>query len=242
MIALTLKLLLAHLIGDFLIQPTHWIKDKEEKKHKSKYLYVHLLTHTLAILLLLQFDFSFWKGLVIIIASHFIIDLMKINFQNSSNKRWLFFLDQLAHLFVLAWVVYLYEPYSLIQACSFLMSNQIILFVIALLTTTVVSSIFMKVIITKWELEEDINSASLEHAGKYIGMLERLFIFGFIALGQWQSIGFLLAAKSVFRFGDLSKAKDRKLTEYILIGTLLSFGFAILCGLAYVYFSGIIDR
>ncbi|MDW3210883.1 MAG: DUF3307 domain-containing protein [Reichenbachiella sp.] len=242
MIALTLKLLLAHLIGDFLIQPTHWIKDKEEKKHKSKYLYVHLLTHTLAILLLLQFDFSFWKGLAIIIASHFIIDLMKINFQNSSNKRWLFFLDQLAHLFVLAWVVNLYEPYSLIQAGSFLMSNQIILFVIALLTTTVVSSIFMKVIITKWELEEDINSASLEHAGKYIGMLERLFIFGFIALGQWQSIGFLLAAKSVFRFGDLSKAKDRKLTEYILIGTLLSFGFAILCGLAYVYFSGIIDR
>lgn len=242
MITLTLKLLLAHLIGDFLIQPTHWIKDKEEKKHKSKYLYVHLLIHTLAILLLLQFDFTFWKGLVIIIVSHFIIDLLKINFQNSSNKRRLFFLDQLAHLFVLASVVYLYEPYPLIQAGSFLMSNQIILFVIALLTTTVVSSIFMKVIITKWELEEDINSASLEHAGKYIGMLERLFIFGFIALGQWQSIGFLLAAKSVFRFGDLSKAKDRKLTEYILIGTLLSFGFAILCGLAYVYFSGIIDR
>lgn len=242
MITLTLKLLLAHLIGDFLIQPTHWIKDKEEKKHKSKYLYVHLLIHTLAILLLLQFDFTFWKGLVIIIVSHFIIDLLKINFQNSSNKRRLFFLDQLAHLFVLASVVYLYEPYPLIQAGSFLMSNQMILFVIALLTTTVVSSIFMKVIITKWELEEDINSASLEHAGKYIGMLERLFIFGFIALGQWQSIGFLLAAKSVFRFGDLSKAKDRKLTEYILIGTLLSFGFAILCGLAYVYFSGIIDR
>jgi len=52
-------------------------------------------------------------------------------------------------------------------------------------------------------------------------------------MNEWQAIGFLIAAKSVFRFGDLSRAKDRKLTEYILIGTLLSFGFAILIGLLY---------
>ncbi|WP_422358574.1 DUF3307 domain-containing protein [Reichenbachiella sp.] len=237
MISLTLKLLLAHLIGDFLIQPDHWVKDKEEKKHRSKYMFAHLLIHAIATLLLLQFDFTYWKGLVIIIVSHFAIDLIKINWQNTSNKRWLFFIDQLAHLLVIAWVVYLYEPYKLNLMSSFLMGNQMILLAIALLTTTVASSIFMKVIITKWELEEDISSASLEHAGKYIGMLERLFVFGFIVLGQWQAIGFLLAAKSVFRFGDLSKAKDRKLTEYILIGTLLSFGFAILFGLAYNYFS-----
>ncbi|MEP2025399.1 MAG: DUF3307 domain-containing protein [Reichenbachiella sp.] len=240
MISLTLKLLLAHLIGDFLIQPDHWIKDKEEKKHKSKYMLAHLLIHALATLLLLQFNLSYWKGLLIIIVSHFIIDLIKINLQNPSNKRLLFFVDQLAHLLVIAWVVYLYEPYSL--AATNVMSNQVLLTVIALLTTTVVSSILMKVIITKWELEEDINSASLEHAGKYIGILERLFVFGFIALGQWQAIGFLLAAKSVFRFGDLSKAKDRKLTEYILIGTLLSFGLAILCGLGYNYFSEVISN
>jgi hypothetical protein len=40
-----------------------------------------------------------------------------------------------------------------------------------------------------------------------------------------------LAAKSVFRFGDLKESKDRKLTEYILIGTLLSFGIAIASGI-----------
>jgi hypothetical protein len=34
------KLLLAHLLGDFLLQPTLWVLDKE-KKHKSKYLYIH---------------------------------------------------------------------------------------------------------------------------------------------------------------------------------------------------------
>lgn len=73
----------------------------------------------------------------------------------------------------------------------------------------------------------------MKDAGRYIGMLERLFVFTFVLLGQWEAIGFLLAAKSVFRFGDLTKASDRKLTEYILIGTLLSFGIAIMLGIVF---------
>ena len=58
-------------------------------------------------------------------------------------------------------------------------------------------------------------------------MLERLFIFGFIIINFWEGIGFRLAAKSIFRFGDLKESKDIKLTDYILIGTLLGFGLAI---------------
>jgi hypothetical protein len=45
----------------------------------------------------------------------------------------------------------------------------------------------------------------------------------------------LLAAKSIFRFGDLKEARERKLTEYILIGTLLSFGIAIATGIVVRY-------
>jgi hypothetical protein len=95
----------------------------------------------------------------------------------------------------------------------------------------------MKIIMSKWSLEENKTDVSLENAGKYIGILERLFVFGFIVLNQWSAIGFLITAKSVFRFSDLSRAKDRKLTEYILIGTLISFGLAILVGLLYQYIS-----
>lgn len=68
---------------------------------------------------------------------------------------------------------------------------------------------------------------------------KRLFIFSFIILDYWEGIGFLLAAKSVFRFGDLSNAKDRNLTEYILIGTLLSFGIAIVTAVGYKYLIGL---
>jgi hypothetical protein len=45
-----------------------------------------------------------------------------------------------------------------------------------------------------------------------------------------EGIGFLLAAKSVFRFGELTKAKEVKITEYVLIGALSSFTIAILIG------------
>jgi hypothetical protein len=85
---------------------------------------------------------------------------------------------------------------------------------------------------------KDINDNqddSLENAGTFIGILERLFVFTFVVIGKWEAIGFLLAAKSIFRFGDLKESKDRKLTEYILIGTLLSFGIAIAVGLLVVY-------
>ena len=77
----------------------------------------------------------------------------------------------------------------------------------------------------------DSNDDSLNNAGKYIGILERLFVFVFVITSNWGGIGFLLAAKSIFRFGDLKESKDRKLTEYILIGTLLSFGIAMAIGM-----------
>jgi hypothetical protein len=56
-------------------------------------------------------------------------------------------------------------------------------------------------------------------------------VFTFVLTNHWEAIGFLIAAKSIFRFGDLKDAKDLKLTEYVLIGTLLSFGIAIATGM-----------
>jgi Flp pilus assembly pilin Flp len=56
-------------------------------------------------------------------------------------------------------------------------------------------------------------------------------ILTFILIKQFEAIGFLLAAKSVFRFGDLKDESDRKRTEYILVGTLISFTITIGLGL-----------
>jgi hypothetical protein len=63
-----------------------------------------------------------------------------------------------------------------------------------------------------------------------VGYLERVLILSFVVTGYVEGAGFLLAAKSVFRFGDLNKAKDIQTTEYVLVGTLMSFTIAVLTG------------
>ena len=107
------------------------------------------------------------------------------------------------------------------------------LYSIALLLVMVVSPIFLRLFFSKWDKEnvfKDKRQESLMDAGLLIGIMERLIIVLFIQVGFLSGIGFLLAAKSIFRFGDLTNAKDTKFTEYILVGTLASFTIAIVIG------------
>jgi hypothetical protein len=48
---LFLKLLLAHILGDFIFQSEKWVKDKEEKKIKSLKLYFHIGIHAILLLI-----------------------------------------------------------------------------------------------------------------------------------------------------------------------------------------------
>tara|TARA_R110000737_G_scaffold349295_1_gene385146 strand:- start:3541 stop:4398 length:858 start_codon:yes stop_codon:yes gene_type:complete len=67
-------------------------------------------------------------------------------------------------------------------------------------------------------------------AGAWIGYIERCLAISFIFMGQFAGIGFLVATKTIFRFGDLTKNKDMKLTEYMMLGTLLSYAIALFVG------------
>jgi hypothetical protein len=222
------KLLLAHLLGDFLLQPNSWVLDKETKKHKSKYLYIHTFLHLiLAWLFVGEITFG-WFALALAIA-HGFIDFLKIQFQKKKTKRNWFVIDQMLHLITIILIAALYKNLT-VDFTAF--DNQFWILITGVLFLTKPTSIIIKNIISIWTPEsKNKNDDSLENAGNYIGIFERLFIFCFILTGHFEAIGFLLAAKSIFRFGDLKEAKDRKLTEYVLIGTLLSFGMALLTGL-----------
>ncbi len=236
MTLLALQLLLAHFVGDFVLQPAKWVEDKLQKKARSKYLYFHIGVHLLLLLLLLQFQHL--GAIALIVVLHYLIDLGKLTFTNSKNYRWLFVVDQVLHLLVLATILYWIEPYQI--PFSDLLQKKNLLLITFLVFVTYVSGIIMRMLLAPYidevaKDDEPGEGGSLKNAGTYIGMLERLFVFGFILMQQWAAIGLLIAAKSVFRFGDLNKGKNRKLTEYVLIGTLLSFGLAILSGMFYRY-------
>lgn len=225
-----IKLLLAHFIGDFIIQPNAWVAEKERIKAKSLKLYLHGLIHGLLVLLVL-WDLSNWFLALLVLVSHIIIDSIKLYAQKDSNRPGWFLTDQVLHIitiFVL-WILFFKPDLNII---SWFENSDIWIYASAIVFLTYVSAILIRELMSKWtEALSDSIEESLSNAGKYIGMLERLLVFIFIITGHWEGIGFLLAAKSVFRFGDLKESKDRKLTEYILIGTLVSFSIALAVGL-----------
>ena len=224
-----IKLLLAHLIGDFILQPTSWVQDKEKKKLKSIYLYIHASLQGILSWILIG-DPWFVGYALLLVAIHGFIDYVKLFFQKKDNKRTWFIIDQIAHLVSLAVIVIAYQ--NLTFEINEENAKPFWILVTATLFLTKPSSIIIKNIITIWTPENNNKKDnSLANAGNFIGILERLFILCFILTHHFEAIGFLLAAKSIFRFGDLKAAKDRKLTEYVLIGTLLSFGLAIFIGL-----------
>ena len=71
---------------------------------------------------------------------------------------------------------------------------------------------------------KDTIKAGLKNGGMQIGRLERALIFAFILVGEPTGIGFLVAAKSILRSEE---AKKQPVAEYVLIGTLWSFGLAM---------------
>ncbi|MGK6352324.1 DUF3307 domain-containing protein [Parapedobacter sp. DT-150] len=240
---LFLTLLLAHIIGDFCLQPDSWVADKRRHKYQSSRLYIHLLVHAALLAVFLGFNTAYWAGFIFIIISHYVFDVAKLYAENSKNALYYFLLDQALHIAVLALVTHWYQPFDLAWATHFFADH--LGFITALALVIFVPAILVKMMIAQWrpqtqDIQQDAlfsDDESLIKAGRFIGILERLFVFLFIVIDHWEAVGFLLTAKSIFRFGDLRQGKDRKLTEYVLIGTLLSFGSAILIGLGYLYFS-----
>lgn len=224
------KLILAHLLGDFLLQPNSWVADKENRKLKSKYLYLHILIHTVLTFIFL-WDLQLWWVAILVGVSHFIIDVCKLIFQNIKTKKRWFFIDQFLHVLVIAGVSFYFKEFDL----AILQNQDFLKVLMAVLFLTTPSSIIIKILLSSWtpvaEAQNNIQTESLTSAGKYIGILERLLVFIFILVNHWEGVGFMVAAKSVFRFSDLAQAKQRKLTEYVLVGTLLSFGVAVLTGI-----------
>lgn len=229
---LFIKLLLAHLIGDFFLQSKGSIRQKNNRKWLAPHLFLHVVIHFVLILLLA--GIHMWRQALIISIAHYIIDGCKLQFQNAKNSQILFFLDQLLHIVVLIGVVYFTLEPTLLP----LPSRYLVLLTFVVFLTRPVSFLVAQAM-SHWNSKietDEANNKSLPNAGQYIGIIERLLIFAFILLGQWGAIGFLMAAKSIFRFGDLTRTQDRRLTEYILIGTFLSFGMAILTGIIYLHF------
>ncbi|NIJ52094.1 DUF3307 domain-containing protein [Dyadobacter arcticus] len=238
-----LLLLLAHVLVDFYWQPTSWVIDKKQKSFKSKYLYFHVILVIFVSYLLLGQWNNPWPALALGLV-HGIIDILKTRFDKKGTLTW-FVADQTAHLIsiiITALIIndnlpagfdtfktWLYTPKTLAVLAGALVSLSPVSFLVGILTKP------WREELTR--LAPDAND-NLANAGRWIGMSERLLIFVFVLVSQFAAIGFLIAAKSLLRYndkaaaGDISPAYISKKSEYVLVGTLMSYTCAIAVALA----------
>lgn len=228
-LALFLRLLIAHLLGDFLFQHKNWIIQKKTKGWKAASLYFHVLIIGLLTYLFSGYYHNFWIPLFIMV-THLAADIWKSTTEDNAKE---FIIDQLIHIIVLviAWYLYLYDQVAPAMWLSDLAGNVRFLALAVAYIIVIWPSGYLIAKITKpWQEQVEINKG-LPEAGRWIGIIERILILTFVLVDQYSGIGFLIAAKSILRFGDIKDSKNRKEAEYILIGTMISFIVAILTGI-----------
>ncbi len=209
-------LLLAHVAADFLLQTNAMVATKRRPGT--------LLLHGVIVLLTTQLALGrvdAWEPLALA-AAHIVIDTIKAYALPARLAS--FLADQAVHvatiLAVAIWSPTLYAhglwaSYDWLPAAMILVAGAI--------TATIAGGHAVALLVSQWSDTMD-NSESLENAGRWIGLLERGIIFILIFAGQPGGIGFLIAAKSVLRF---DAERKQNVTEYVIIGTLASFGWAM---------------
>ncbi|KAF0236734.1 MAG: hypothetical protein FD181_2504 [Prolixibacteraceae bacterium] len=230
MIELNLFLLqfCAHLLADFVFQPQK-MSDKKSRKIFSTYHLRHFLIVGI-FSYLLAFDLGFWSAALLIAFLHMIIDILKSWLILKFKGKNYFFADQLIHIIAILLVTYLFS--SLVGLNQYLeFSMKTIAIFTGIIFCTKPSNIIIKYLFVAFDIktpDEDRNKKeelSLPNAGKLIGIAERLIALALVIPGQYEALGLIIAAKSILRFNATPKS------EYVLVGTLLSFGIAVFCGI-----------
>lgn len=238
-----IPLLFAHLLTDFALQSDASV----QAKHRLPNLILHgLLAGSLSYLFV--GIYAGWEILVGVALTHSLLDAWKLRSKRGTSLR-RFVIDQLGHWIILAlfsWAaIYQFGDFPGLWTKLFGWSYLLILAVLSggIVSIYVVSFLvelsFEALGIKKSLIspgEEDSEGAAqgemgIAEGGRIIGYLERSLITLFVLVGYPAGIGFLIAAKSVFRFGELTDSNRRWQAEYIIIGTLLS----ILFGTSFAY-------
>jgi uncharacterized membrane protein len=222
------KLILCHLITDFVLQPNKWITDREQNHFASQYLYWHGIVTTLFAGCLI--GFGYWKVLLIILVTHVFIDGLK---SYRSGKTSYFLIDQALHILVILACYYFtfLKKEHLSFGWEYINTNSFWIILTAFVFLTYPAGILIGQLTNGWRahIQPATGNESLGHAGKWIGIIERIIIMILVLEGQYEAIGLLVAAKSIVRFSDSSRTEAK--TEYLLIGTLISIGLAVITGL-----------
>jgi hypothetical protein len=217
--SLFFPMLAGHMAADFWAQPASWVVHKKEYGWKSSRMVIHAAIAA-CIPVLFTFRTGFWWFVPILFITHYALDVLKSKFRDTIFA---FLADQLLHIAVLAGLAWITGPLLNETMTKFWIYGAG--FILVTHPSGIFTGMFLKSV-TKTEITQTKLDASA-----WIGILERILIVVFVTMSQFQAIGFLVAAKSIFRFNDTKEEGTLK-AEYFLLGTMVSFFIAIVIGLA----------
>lgn len=243
-----LTLMVAHILADFLLQ-TRWILDNK-RKAKGFGLHIAIVAVT-AWMLSGTWD---WRVIGLITVTHALADAAKLTWvglgkteeeKQARDGFYPFLIDQLFHLSVIVAVAVVFPStvadgwWGALPAEQQRAVFQAVAVIGGVVLSVSAGGIVIDKLLAGFQGHRDATAAAhanppagpkdqgglgLPGGGQAIGWLERGLTLLFLLVGQPEGIGLLLAAKSILRFSD---ANARAHTEYVIIGTLLSFGWGI---------------
>jgi hypothetical protein len=80
-----IQLILAHLFGDFILQPNSWVAERKTKTEKQ--IFVPSCSHSHHSKFYFSLEYSTLVGSLLVGFSHFIIDAAKLSFQTIKTKK-----------------------------------------------------------------------------------------------------------------------------------------------------------
>lgn len=219
--------LIAHLFLDYFFQTKNLAEKKNAKGFKNGFLYWHALI-CFILSWMLSFQLDFVLGALVIATSHLLIDGFKKTLsRNKFIARYIFFIDQALHMVVIITVVFLFNKWVGISPSWDMTFNRTFLLVLtAYLICLKPANVFIREVFRVTEIQVSSDN-EMPNAGKVIGVLERILTLTLIIVSQYSAVGFLIAAKSILRY----RSDETLKSEYVLIGTLLSFGIAVIAGI-----------
>lgn len=228
---LLLRMVAAHLIADFLLQKSTWVEERSRRGWASIWLYTHSFVAALLTYVFAGLWHAFWIPVVVFV-THLLLDRWKSGRGDTTLNL---LVDQLGHMLVLVvlWAFAVRLEWSVLVETVERLAESPAVWVLFLAYAIVVwpVGILLGKFTQPWRAESEAAGPSgLMRAGLWIGRLERLLVLTAILVGRLELVGFLIAGKSILRFGEL-RGGSRAQAEYVLIGTMMSFAVAIAVGL-----------
>lgn len=218
-----MKAFISHLLTDFILQPTSWVEDRKKRHFSSVKLYLHGAVK--GIMAWIFLGNQYWVSVLFITISHTLIDGWK---SYRKDGVMFFLIDQALHLVVIlgCWFAIFAHSDSLrIWYDGLHADPHSWSIAAAAIFLTTPAGILIGKLTRPWR--DVIEGAEgLANAGKWIGIIERLIVLVLIIQNQYSAMGLLVAAKGIIRFSEKDRQETK--TEYLVIGTLLSIGIAII--------------